>query len=120
MATLEQNIYARLSAVCPRVYPDVAPVGTAKPYITWQQIGGDAFVFADFSTPSKRSADVQVNVWGGDRASVNLMSIAAQNALCNAPTSEFSASPTAALTATYDDDNLVYGAQQDFTMWNNY
>lgn len=120
MATLEQNIYARLSAVCPRVFPDVAPVGTVKPYITWQQIGGDAPLFADQTAPSKRNADVQVNVWGGTRAEVNAMSIAAQNALCYPPTSEFCATPTGAFVATYDDDNLVYGAQQDFTMWNNY
>ena len=41
--TTESTLFDTLkSLVSSRVYPDIAPAGTTVPYITYQQIGGDA------------------------------------------------------------------------------
>ena len=119
MATLEQNIYARISPLCPRVYPDVAPIGATQPYVTWQQVGGTSDVLLNNTLPSKRHAEVQVNVWGATRQAVNDLMLSIESALVTSPTSEFCASPTGAFVADYDIDNMIFGAHQDFTIWNN-
>lgn len=119
MATLEQNIYARISPLCARVYPDVAPIGATQPYVTWQQVGGTSDTFIDSALPSKRNAEVQVNVWGATRQSVNDLMLSIESAFVTSPTAEFCASPTGAFVADYDIDNLIFSARQDFTIWNN-
>jgi len=41
--TVEETIFSTLqSLVNDRVYPDIAPEETEFPYITFQQVGGDA------------------------------------------------------------------------------
>lgn len=119
MAALEQNIYARIAPLCARVYPDVAPIGAALPYVTWQQVGGTSDTFADSTLPSKRNAEVQVNAWGATRQAVNVLMLSIESALATSPTSEFCATPRGAFVADYDHDNLIFSARQDFTIWNN-
>ncbi len=50
--TLEAALAAVLETVCPRVFPDFAPTSTARPYITYQQIGGEAPVYVDNTVPN--------------------------------------------------------------------
>jgi hypothetical protein len=45
MAQLEPLVFQALTGlVGGRVYPDIAPTNTPRPYITWQQVGGMASV----------------------------------------------------------------------------
>jgi hypothetical protein len=38
--TFEADLYTLLKTVTPRVFPDFAPTATARPYVTYQQVGG--------------------------------------------------------------------------------
>lgn len=118
MATLEETLYARISPLCARVYPDVAPLDTVRPYVTWQQVGGTSPIFTDNTLPSKRNAEMQINVWGDTRASVTALAQQIEAALCATPTADFVASPIGAHRADYDHDNMIFGTIQDFTLWN--
>lgn len=115
--SLESDLYTVLSAVCPRVFPDIAPTTTAKPYVTYQQIGGEAINFMDRLIPSKRNARVQVNVWAATRASAVTTMQAVEDAIRMSVL--FQGEPESAPTSDYDHDMLVYGSAQDFTIWSD-
>lgn len=113
--SLETDLRSVLEQVCPRVFPDVAPAATPQPYVTWQQIGGAAFAFADGTLPSKRNARVQINVWSSTRLECNALALQIEAAL--ATTTLFSAEPESALAANEDEFTDLRGAMQDFTIW---
>ena len=112
--SLETDLQALLLTLCPRVFPDVAPAETVKPFITWQQVGGD--VIQPFAgLPDKRNALVQINCWAERRIDANAPALAVEAALVGATV--FVARPQSALVATNDDDTDLRGAMQDFSLW---
>jgi hypothetical protein len=113
--SLESDLYAVLSAVCPRAYPDVAPTTTVRPYVTYQQIGGEAVNMLDRWVPDKRNARVQINVWADTRASAVTTMQAIEDAIRMSVL--FQGEPESAPLSDYDHDMLVYGSSQDFTIW---
>lgn len=115
--TIEAGLFSAISAVCPRVFPDVAPVTTVRPYVTYQQIGGKAVNFMGREVPNKRNARIQVNVWADTRAG----SVSTMQAIEDAirMSTLFQGEPESAMTADYDPDMLVYGSRQDFTIWDD-
>ena len=115
--SLESNLYTVLSAVCPRTFPDVAPFATTRPYVTYQQIGGDPVNFVDRVVPNKRNARVQINVWADTRASAVATMQAIEDAVRMSVL--FQGEPESAMTSDYDHDNLVFGSMQDFTIWSD-
>jgi hypothetical protein len=113
--TLEEKLVALLQAICPRTFPDFAPTDTARPYVTWQQIGGDAIDFFDNALPSKENALVQVNVWSDRRAEAKGLIKQIENALITS--TAFDARPTAAAASDADSDMQRYCSRQDFSVW---
>lgn len=113
--SLETDLYALLSAQCPRVFPDVAPFDTACPYITWQQIGGEALTYVDDTVPNQRNAYVQINVWDTTRLSATALALQVEAALIQA--TAFEARPQSALQSAHDDDTDRRGCLQDFSIW---
>ena len=112
----ESDIYNALKGlVANRCYPDFAPLSTARPYITYVQIGGESVNFIDSTIPSKKNGRFQVNVWGDTRASVATLMLQVETAMLQAAT--FQARPVSAPSSEYDHDMLVYGSMQDFTVW---
>jgi len=112
--SLESDLSALLLTVCPRVFPDVAPATTAKPFITWQQVGGDVIQPIN-GLPDKRNAMVQINCWAERRMDANALALAVEAALVAA--TALVARPMSALVATNDDDTGLRGAMQDFSIW---
>ena len=113
--SLESDLYALIAPLCPRVYPDFAPAGTALPYVTWQQFGGPAPVFLDGSLPDRRGAWVQVSAWAATRADANALMLSIEAALC--ASSDLIARPQGALMAAVSEDDGIRGAMQDFQIW---
>lgn len=113
--SLESDLVTLLKTLCPRVFPDVAPTDTQRPYITWQQIGGDAPVYVEGATPNRRNAQVQINAWADTRAQANALSLQIEAALVAA--TGMQAQPQGALIAAHDEDTDLRGAQQDFSIW---
>ena len=113
--SLESDLYTVLAAVCPRAFPDVAPTTTVRPYVTYQQIGGEAINFMGREIPNNRNARVQINVWSDTRASAVSTMQAIEDAIRMSVL--FQGEPESAPTSDYDHDMLVYGSMQDFTIW---
>ena len=95
------------------VYPDVAPALSAKPYVTYQQVGGVPVNFLDPTVPGKKRSRFQINVWGDTRSEVSALAgqvedalravVALQTAIEGAP------------IATYEPDTKLRGSMQDFS-----
>ena len=115
MLTLEDQLTAVLQALCPRVYPDIAPTGTASPYVVWHMYGGQAVAYVEGPQAARRNAHVQINCWAASRGAANTLSLQIAQALHAHPTLQ--AQALAALQAAYDEDTGLYGALQDFSLW---
>lgn len=99
-----------------RAWPDFRPSASVKttPFITWQQIGGETISFLEGGHPGKRNARVQINVWASDRETANTLMRTVEVALLNEARST---SALGALTALYEQDMALYGARQDYSLW---
>lgn len=114
--SVESNIVTALtSLVGGRIYPDVAPLDAAKPYITYQQVGGQVVNFLESIAPGKRNGRFQINVWAETRAQAADLSRQAEVILIEAPA--LLATPQAAATALYEPDTKLYGTLQFFSIW---
>jgi hypothetical protein len=113
--TLETALYTLLKDQCPRVFPDVAPFDTPRPYVVWQQIGGAAPVYVEGEVPGQRNAYVQITAWDDTRAAANALSQQIEAALVRATTLQ--AVPQGALQAAHDGGTDRRGAMQDFDIW---
>ena len=98
-----------------RVFPDVAPEGTTRPYATYQAIGGSAINFTEGSVPGLRNARVQVNVWADTRMDSSILGNAAENILRGV--AGLQTTVLDAATSIYEPDTGLYGQMQDFGFW---
>lgn len=110
--SIEAQLTTALQALCPRVFPDFAPVATARPYVTYQFIGGKSIRFVDNTTGNKRNSRVQINAWCDTRLESLSLIRSIEDALCAATV--FTATPEAEPVTDFDADIPVYGAIQDF------
>lgn len=114
--TTELLIFDALKTlVSNRVYFDIAPIGTARPYLTCQQVGGASVNFIDSTAPSKSNARFQINVWADNRLAAAALAKQVETAMRGA-----SALQTTVLgqpVATYEPDTLLFGTRQDFSLW---
>lgn len=124
--TLEEQIFALLGPlVGGRVFPDVAPLDTVKPYVTYQLIGGPSTRWLDGTAADKRRSVVQVNTWGARRLEVNNLARQIEDVMC-APRAvtdtTFFAQPEGEARPDHEDVELadapqgLFGAIQDFNV----
>lgn len=114
--SLEADVVAVLQGQCPRVFPGGAPLDTPRPFLTWEQIGGDSLRYIEGTAAPQRLALLQINLWAATKAQAISLILAIEEALCTAPA--FTASPNGAHQGRYEDavEPPLYGAQQDFTV----
>ena len=118
--SFETQLTTLLLTLCPRVFPDVAPVSTAKPYVTYQQIGGPRLRSMNKVAADKRQVFVQINVWSDSRLGANDLCRQIEEAMATATV--FNATEDAEPIWTHDDINLsdapdgLFGTVQDFTV----
>lgn len=114
--TVESAIFDALTGlVSGRAYPDVAPAGVSRPYIVYQQIGGESAQYLDSTLPSRKNGRFQIAVWGDSRTSVAALALLAEQAI--ATSAAFQAAPIGAPVGDYESDTKLYGARQDFSIW---
>lgn len=114
--SVESTIFDTLKGlVGNRVYPDIAPATTTKPYITYQQVGGVGVNFVDATVPSKKNFTFQINVWGETRAAV--ATLAAQVEAAMRAVTALQTTVLAAPVAIYEPENNLRGSRQDFSVW---
>lgn len=114
--TVEADIYSALRGlVADRAYPDFAPEGAAAPYITYQQVGGEAFQFLERALLSKKHGRFQVAVWATTRAEAAAIGLQIEAAILLA--TSFQAYAIGAQTADHDEATRLRGNRQDFGIW---
>lgn len=113
--SMEADLTTLLKTVCPRVFPDVAPSGTAAPFMAWQLLGGETLRALDNTAADKRNSYVQVSVYSLTRAESLAKIRAAEDAMC--ASAAFICRPMGEPLTTYEDDTRLYGAMQRFSIW---
>jgi hypothetical protein len=114
--TVEADIFNALKGlVTNRVYPDVAPSGAAKPYITYQQVGGVPVNFLESAVVGKRNGRFQFNVWADTRLAAATLSRQVEDALVTS--AALHGFVLSAPVADYQEDLLLYGTRQDISIW---
>jgi len=113
--TFEADLKDTITPVCSRVFAGYAPVATARPYVTWQQIGGNVINPIGNEVPGLRHAEIQINVWA-DSNRVAMETIRdIEDAMRVA--SAFTSRPIANAMTSFDADVPVFSANQDFYCW---
>lgn len=115
---MESDLVAQLKTVCPRVFPDVAPSGTAAPYVTYQHIGGRPLRWLDGTAADKRHTMLQINVWSASRLQSLSLIRQVEGLICNVAAMPFMAQPDNEPTGLHEDDAAepLYGCMQDFSI----
>jgi hypothetical protein len=113
--SMESDLVALLEAQCPRVYPDVAPQDTARPYVTWQGLGGRSLRMLDNSAADKRHTYLQITIWDDTRAGALTLIRAIEDALC--ASSSFTATPEGEPLSMFEPEPDVYGSLQRFSIY---
>ena len=112
---MEADLQALLLTKCPRVFPDVAPSGTAKPFCTWQALGGESLGYLDNTAADKRSTLMQINAWATTRLQALQIIRDIETALRENAT--WIATPQGEAASTYEDDTQLYGCIQRFEIF---
>lgn len=114
--SVETQIFNAVKDLCgSRAFRDFAPMNTVKPYVTFVQVGGEAFSHMANTVPDMKNGRFQFNVWGDGRDSVSALMLQIEEAMVTA--TEFQARPIGASSNSYDFDMALYGSQQDFSIW---
>jgi hypothetical protein len=113
--SLEATLTAILKSVSPRVFADFAPTTTQRPYITFQQIGGEVIQTLANEVASKENADMQISVWADSRTAAKTAIKQIEAAIVASP--EFVARQQGAAVSDYDADMERYCSRQDFSIW---
>ena len=103
-----------LKTLCPRTFPDFAPIDTLRPYVTYQHIGGPALRYVDNTAADKRHSLIQINVWADSRAGALVLARQIEDALCSA--TAFVAGPESEPLGQAEPDFDRYGTVQDFSI----
>lgn len=114
--TIETSIFTAIGSLCGgRLFPDFAPLGTAKPYVTYTQIGGEPVNYTDNFVPNLQNGRFQFNVFGITRPQCSALMLQIEAALIMS--SAMQARPIGALASDYDHDMRIYESRQDFSIW---
>lgn len=113
--SLESNLTAILKSVSPRTFSGFAPTDTPRPYITFQQIGGEVIRPLANEVASKENAEMQVTVWADNPSAAKAAITQIEALLVTAVVMQ--SRSIAAATGDYDAAMERYSYQQDFSIW---
>ena len=115
---LEEAIFYALQVLAEgRVYPDAAPEGVGRPYVTWQRVGGrsDSVLAGPIA---ERNARVQFNVWAETRLGAAALMEQVRAVVCDRSTlAALHGTPTGEPESIHEDDTDWYGSRMDFSFW---
>ena len=113
--TVESNIYDTLKGlVSNRCYPDFAPLGTVRPFICYEQTGGETYSFLDGSLPNKKHGRFEIGVYADTRASCASIALQIESAMAAA--TAFQSTAIHAPISDYASDVLIYSSTQNFSV----
>lgn len=115
--TPEDHIDASLQHLAGgRVFPDVAPQGTARPFVTYQCVGGAPVNFLTGEKPTKQPHRMQINCWAEHRIEASELGMLVEDALRSVG-DVLQTEVLNGRVATYDEDTDLRGTMQDFMIF---
>ena len=116
--SVESTIFDLLKTlVSNRVYPDVAPESVTRPYITYQQVGGETVAYLENAVADHKNGRFQINVWGDLRSTVSALALQAEQAFIES--TALQCRPIGAPVSTHEPETKLYGSRQDFSVWSS-
>lgn len=113
--SMETDLDALLKTKCVRTYPDVAPANAAKPFVTWQALGGESLGYIDNSAADLRATLMQVNAWATTRLAALALIRDIETAM--RASIAFTATPQGEAASVYEDDTQLYGCVQRYEIF---
>ena len=114
--TVEADIFNTLKGlVGNRCYPDFAPLGTVRPFITYEQAGGDAMHYFDGALPDKKHGRFEVGVYADSRAACAALSLQVEAAMAGA--AAFQCTAINAPISDYASEFKIYSSTQNFSVF---
>ena len=98
-----------------RVFPDVAPLNTERPFITYQAVGGAPDNYLSGDQSEKQQIRMQVNVWAARRTEASEIGMLVEDAMRSA--THLQVEVISGRVATYDEETDLRGTMQDFSMY---
>ena len=113
--TTESLIYDVLKGlVSNRCFPDFAPLGTVRPFVTYEQAGGEAFSAVDGSLFDKKHGRFEVVVYADSRAACAALALQVEVAMAAATT--FQSTAIHAPISDYASEVKIYSSTQNFSV----
>ncbi len=118
--SIESDLLALLTAVCPRSFSDEAPLATPKPYVIFQFFGGMTLQAIDGRLADNRRPFVQITAWAATRQAALATITGIQQAITSS--TKFSATADSDVqwdhdpTVMEDTPNGLYSALQSWTL----
>lgn len=114
--TVEADIKSALnSLVAGRVFPDFAPLGTTRPFITFEQMGGEALSYLDGTLPDKKHGRFEIGVYADTRSQCAAIALQVESAMAAA--TAFQSTAIHAPISDYASDVLIYSSTQNFSVF---
>ena len=116
--TVEADIFDTLKGlVSNRCFPDFAPLGTVRPFITYEQAGGEALSFIDGTLPDKKHGRFEIGVYADSRASCAAIALQVEAAMAAA--TAFQCTAINAPISDYASEVKIYSSTQNFSVFSN-
>ena len=113
--TVEANIKTALDPlVAGRVFPDFAPLGTPRPFVCYEQAGGEALSNLDGTLPDKKNGRFEVGVYADTRAQCAAIALQVESAM--AASAAFQCTALHAPISDYAPDVKLYSSTQNFSV----
>ena len=114
--TVESDLYGILKGlVSNRCFPDFAPLGTVRPFITFEQAGGEALSFMDSTLPNKKHGRFEIGVYADSRAACAALALQVEAAM-SAQTA-FQSTAIHAPISDYASEVKIYSSTQNFSVF---
>ena len=114
--TVETQIYTVLkSLVGDRCFPDFAPLGTVRPFITFEQVGGEALHNLDGTLPDKKHGRFEIGVYADSRSACAAIALQVEAAMSAA--TAFQSVAIHAPMSDYAIDVKIYSSTQNFSIY---
>ena len=114
--TVESDLFDTLKGlVSSRCYPDFAPVGTVRPFICFEQTGGDAMHYLEGTLPDKKNGRFEVSVYADTRAACAALALQVEATMAAATV--FTAYALHAPISDYAGDVMIYSSTQNFSVF---
>lgn len=116
--SVESDILTTIKGlVANRCYPDFAPLGTVRPFITYEQTGGETVHFVEGTLPDKKNGRFEIGVYADTRS--QCASIALQVEAAMAAATVFQSTAIHAPISDFAKEVGIYSSTQNFSVWSS-